>query len=346
MPTDTRSAFPILRARWAAIGAVVAICLGAGSFGVVDAVKSSGERSTYTPIPACRVADTRSNPEFNTGPKNTPLGDGLTMTVRVTGSNGNCSNIPSDVTGVALNVTTLHATHDTHITIWPDGPVPDASSLNPAPGTPPAPNAVTTKVAADGTFKVFNFQGSVNVIIDIVGYHQDHNHDDRYYSKGEVDEGLGKSKMMSIDPAATFSNGDYESGGATWVTGLHLDPLESLVFTIVLPPDATTGTAPVIDMYWQINETGCNVEWRTNWVHWSRLGRQFLYTDVNEIPYTTRGPIEDRELRRRTLEVTPQDPSSDSLQAGDILKVGVFRSTVGDTCTEPAVVDAIRVTYD
>lgn len=192
----------LLRIRWAAIGAAVAISLGAGSIGVVNAVQSSGERSTYTAIPACRVTDTRSNPEFNTGPKNTPLGSGQTMTVKATGNNGDCTGIPTDVTGVSLNVTTLHATRDTHITIWPDGLVPDASSLNPAPGQPPAPNAVTTKVAADGTFKVFNHQGSVNVVIDIVGFFRDHNHDDRYYSKQQIDSQLAASTpLLESTPA-------------------------------------------------------------------------------------------------------------------------------------------------
>jgi hypothetical protein len=34
---------------------------------------------------------------------------------------------------------------------------------------------------------VYNHNGTVHVIIDIAGYYQDHNHDDRYYTKGQID---------------------------------------------------------------------------------------------------------------------------------------------------------------
>jgi hypothetical protein len=194
------------RARWAAIGAVLAICLGAGGFGIAEAVKSSGERGSYTPVTACRLLDTR--PHRGIGGRTTPLGPGETHTVTATGASGQCTGTPSDITAVELNVTTVDATGNTHLTIWPSGPVPNASSLNPAPGQPPTPNAVTTKVHTNGSFRIFNFQATVHVIVDLVGYYQDHNHDDRYLRSGVTDS-------ISL-PGGAFTT---RQGQLQWQTG-------------------------------------------------------------------------------------------------------------------------------
>jgi hypothetical protein len=48
---------------------------------------------------------------------------------------------------------------------------PSASNLNPAPGQPPTPNAVTTQLAGFGTFSVYNLAGTLNLIIDVNGYY-------------------------------------------------------------------------------------------------------------------------------------------------------------------------------
>ena len=47
------------RSRWAALGAAVAITIGAGGAGLVGATKSSGERASYEAVTACRLLDTR-----------------------------------------------------------------------------------------------------------------------------------------------------------------------------------------------------------------------------------------------------------------------------------------------
>ena len=71
-----------------------------------------------------------------------------------------------------MNVTALDASVGTFWTIWPDGePRPDASSLNPAPGQPPTPNAVTTPLSGQGEFNVFNSMGTVAGFFDIDGYY-------------------------------------------------------------------------------------------------------------------------------------------------------------------------------
>lgn len=176
------------RSRWAAFGAAVAVTVGAGGgFGLANAVQDSGERSTYIPISPCRLSDTRSTNQI--GPRNTPIGADETYTVAARGAQGKCltADLPDDATALVLNVTALGATSQSFLTFWPDGDRPEAASLNPSVGAPPIPNAVTTALASDGSFKLYNERGSVNVVIDVAGYYTDHNHDDRYYTKAQAD---------------------------------------------------------------------------------------------------------------------------------------------------------------
>jgi hypothetical protein len=176
----------MIRTRWAAVGAAVAITLGAGGIGLVSATDPS-DAVTFVPITPCRVMDTRT--EYNVGPKTSPLGPGEVHTVNTTsGNTGDCTGIPASATGVSLNVTALDATLPTFLTVWATGePQPDASSLNPVPGAPPTPNAVTTAINGGGQFDIYNLQGNVQVIADINGYYTDHDHDDRYYTKAQSD---------------------------------------------------------------------------------------------------------------------------------------------------------------
>jgi hypothetical protein len=163
------------RSRWAAIGAAVAVSLGAGGFGLANATVSSGEQPVYIAISPCRLSDTR--PAFPVNTRLTPYGPNETVTWTGTGAQGNC-NVPAGVSALVLNVTALDATLPTYLqfapgtTVTPGG----ASSLNPVPGEPPTPNAVTIPIDDAGKFSIYNLQGTVNVIIDVVGYYDDHEH--------------------------------------------------------------------------------------------------------------------------------------------------------------------------
>jgi hypothetical protein len=176
-----------IRTRWAAIGAAIAVTLGAGGgFGLASATLGSGERAVFVAIEPCRLVDTRPAPD-TIGPRSTPLGAGDTYNVQARGAQGNC-NLPATATGVVLNVTAVGATAQTNLRFFPTGgTAPTVSNLNPAPGAPPAPNSVTTRLATDGRFSIFNFRGTVNLIVDVAGYYTDHHHDDRYYTKAQSD---------------------------------------------------------------------------------------------------------------------------------------------------------------
>lgn len=198
-----------IRTRWAAIGAAIAVTLGAGAgIGMVNATADSGERPVYVPINPCRLMDTRAGAN-NVGPRATPLGEDETITVQARGSNGACtgpSAIPSDAVGVMMNVTALRATGRTFLTFWGSGANPGTANLNPDPGEPPTPNSVSTPLSASGSFELFNAFATVEVVIDVNGYYVDHNHDDRYDTSAEVD-----TKVAAVD--ARISNLDIPSPG-------------------------------------------------------------------------------------------------------------------------------------
>jgi hypothetical protein len=179
----------VWRVRWAAVGAALAVAVGAGGgIAITNAAVSSGERDVFVPITPCRLLDTR--PATQVGPRATPIGAGETYTQVVRGTNGNCTISP-DATAVAMNVTVVDGTAGSFLTVWPsDAAKPLASSLNWQAGQAATPNKVDVRLSADGKVSFFNLGGTVNVIADVVGFYADHNFDDRYLPKnGSVEFG-------------------------------------------------------------------------------------------------------------------------------------------------------------
>jgi hypothetical protein len=154
---------------WFTTGSVLAaaVTLIFASAWRVDAAPGEVD-STFVAITPCRLADTRPAPN-RVGAADS-LSAGEIQTFIAVGENGRCT-IPSDAIALSLNVTALGATDLSFLTFWPGGARPLAASLNPAPDQPPVPNAVTTDLSAAGGFDVYNDAGSVNVVIDVNGYH-------------------------------------------------------------------------------------------------------------------------------------------------------------------------------
>ncbi len=183
---------------------------------------SSGDRPVLVPIEPCRLVDTRPAPATPIGPRTSPLGAADTLTVDAQQAGTPCTGrIPTDAGALSLNVTAVNPTQQTFLTIWADGDRPLASSLNPSAGSPPVPNAVTTELSATETFRIYNDAGSVNVLVDVNGYYENHDHDDRYYTEAEVDgaldavdadllDGLDSTDFLGTDDSAT--NADQLGG--------------------------------------------------------------------------------------------------------------------------------------
>ncbi len=140
--------------------------------GVIHSVNATGVDipSSFVPIVPCRLVDTRSAAPI--GSRATPIGASESVTFQVTGSNGGCV-IPSTANGIASNVTSVNPTSRSYLTVFPaDEALPLASNLNWTSTSPPTPNQVTVKLSATGAIKTFNNAGTIDIIIDIVGYYQ------------------------------------------------------------------------------------------------------------------------------------------------------------------------------
>jgi len=149
---------------------------------LVSATVSSGERAAFFPLPPTRILDTRVGP--TPLPVGTKLGQGQTIDLQVGGVGG----VPATAAGAVLNVTATNGTAGSLLIVYPAGQArPTASSLNFGPGQT-IPNAVTVKLpAGSGKVSIYNNVGAVDVVVDVNGYYENANFDDRYYVKAQTD---------------------------------------------------------------------------------------------------------------------------------------------------------------
>jgi hypothetical protein len=141
------------------------------TFSLIQSVSALPATSptAFVPIVPCRLADTRPAPD-NVGARDTPIAGGESVTFAVRGTNGNCT-IPETATAVMSNVTLVGASAAGFLTVYPaDAPRPVTSNLNSTAGGAPTPNQVTVGLSSTGAIAAFNNAGSVDVIIDLVGY--------------------------------------------------------------------------------------------------------------------------------------------------------------------------------
>jgi len=126
-------------------------------------VASAG--TDFTPLTPARIFDSRSSLGGHPG----KLVAGETASVVVTGVGG----VPaSGVDSVVLNVTATEATAATFLTVFPSGQArPLASNVNVVPNQD-IPNLVVAKVGSNGSVALFNNQGAVDVVFDVVGWYR------------------------------------------------------------------------------------------------------------------------------------------------------------------------------
>ena len=225
----------ILRTRWAAIGAAVAVTLGAGGLFTANAAQTDGNLPVYVALPSpCRLVDTRA--ASTVGSKNTPIqaGEANAYTVTVRGSNGNCTNppIPNDAVGVAVNLTATDPTTKSHFRVYPAdvAEVPTTSNLNFDVGRTPIANKVDVGLSADGKITIFNAAGSANALVDVFGYYVDHNHSSAdITNEAGITTAVSNPAFNSIDGTETVvsttmrvpSNGYVvvQASGTVWHLG-------------------------------------------------------------------------------------------------------------------------------
>lgn len=136
---------------------VVALSLGVSAVLSVSAVRADVQRG-YVPTHSVRVMDTRID---DGGPA---FGADETRTLHL------ISRVPLGATAVELNVTALGATEDTSLAIWPSGRArPYTSVLNIGPNQVRS-NTVLVDLGDLYAIDVHNAAGSVDVIVDAIGW--------------------------------------------------------------------------------------------------------------------------------------------------------------------------------
>ncbi len=148
-------------------GATGAVNLYNGSSGsthyLVDVVgyyrKAGTAASRFSPMVPKRILDTRSGAALGA---NTERG----LTVR-----GGSTGVPTNATGVVMNVTATNTTGSSYLTVYPAGTTrPTASNLNWTAGTAAVANLVYSPVGTGGQVRLFNRTGSTHLLVDVVGW--------------------------------------------------------------------------------------------------------------------------------------------------------------------------------
>ena len=219
-----------LRTRWAAIGAACAVALGAGGFGVVNAVVTAGSKGTYVPVTPTRVLDTRNTEEISGATHRlviegvVSLPDGTTRQI-----------IPTDATAVSINITVTNGRKNGgygYVTAFDcltaSDPVPNASAIN-FENRVDIANALNLATSSNGSICLYVF-GTADLIVDVNGYYVDHNHDDRYYTEAETDQVIDNTLYFGTTGAFTNSYAKFSgtidtSNGGKIAVDPNGDPL-------------------------------------------------------------------------------------------------------------------------
>jgi hypothetical protein len=139
----------------------------AGWFGVTSAPRGA----RLAPVSAARIVDTRTG----AGGRKGALGQGQSMAVRIRGADAVAPRITdvvpnsSAVVGVLLSVTAIRPSANTWLTAQPPGSTSAASFTAPVTGAI-VTSVVAVPVGGDGTIRITNARGSVNLTADVVGY--------------------------------------------------------------------------------------------------------------------------------------------------------------------------------
>ncbi len=175
-----------------------AVTIGALSAWHVDA--SSGDGASFVPVAPCRLFDTRPGAPPDDSLKS-PVGGGeaAVRTQQVTGAVGDCA-VPAEAVAVSMNVTAVNGTAQSNLRLFPaDVPTPTASNLNWLAGQSPTPNKVDVQLSAGGAIKLFNQNGTVDVVADVVGY----------YTPTDLD--VLRTQVSELQAQVRSANEQYES---------------------------------------------------------------------------------------------------------------------------------------
>jgi hypothetical protein len=124
---------------------------------------AGGKLGQFVAMAPERIYDSRKG----VGGRTTRIGAGETVKVKIAGA----GSIPvTDVSAVAVNITSIKPSGNTWLAAFPTGyPKPDSSTLNPRVGAI-VPNMSIVGLGTDGTFSLYNNAADVHVTVDVMGY--------------------------------------------------------------------------------------------------------------------------------------------------------------------------------
>jgi len=138
------------------VGAAITAVVAFAGVGITSAAGTAGVASAFHTVVTERILDTRT-----TG---APLGAASTIDLVVPG-------LPDDATAVSLNVTVTDGSHASFLVVYPATDTrPPTSSVNWSDVNAVA-NSSTVVVHPDHTLRIYNDQGTVNVVIDLLGFY-------------------------------------------------------------------------------------------------------------------------------------------------------------------------------
>jgi hypothetical protein len=133
---------------------------------------AGGSGSEYTSVgPPIRICDTRAgNPSTLSGPLfqcvGKTLGPVSTLVVNV----APLAAVPAGAEDVVVNITAVNPTAGTFLTVYLGASRPTSSDLNPSPGDIKG-NLTIAAISSGGTISIYNNSGSVDVVVDVLGWY-------------------------------------------------------------------------------------------------------------------------------------------------------------------------------
>ena len=168
-----------VRSRWAAVGAAVAVTLGAG--GLFTAQAATPSTSVFVPVAETRVLDTRPGADIGpTGPVVSGTSRNLALTGVIATGSGDRQVIPAGATAAVYNVTVVEPTAPGYVAVRSGDAsgTPSTSSINFDAGVTIA-NGGTVTLPTNGTnagsIDIFHDGATpgatTDIVIDITGYY-------------------------------------------------------------------------------------------------------------------------------------------------------------------------------
>ena len=166
----------LIRSRWAAIGAAVAVTLGGG--GLIGVSAASGDASSLKTVTPTRIMDTRQGTDGKVSGKTVALQvTGEVTTYASDGTTPAATVVPTGANAVSLNLTVTQGERNQgygFVTAFPctavTDQVPNASTLNFVEGVDVA-NSTVVPLGSTGMI-CLNVYGSAHLIVDANGYYE------------------------------------------------------------------------------------------------------------------------------------------------------------------------------